>query len=45
MTPEERQDEIERLERIRAASMGMGGGYKDRVAAIDAKLAELRDEG
>ncbi len=41
MTDEQRANEIERLERLRAASLGRDG-YAARIAAIDAQLAELR---
>ncbi len=44
MTDEERKAEIERLEAKLAASQSMGGGYTDSIAAIEARLKELRDE-
>ena len=43
MTDDERQAEIDSLERKLAASQSMGAGYKDRKAAIEARLKELRD--
>lgn len=42
MTDEEKAAEIERLERLLAASEGEDG-YRDRVAAIKARLEELRE--
>jgi hypothetical protein len=41
MTEPQRLAEIERLEALLSASEQAGGGYKDRVAAIKARLAEL----
>lgn len=42
MTEPERLAEIARLEAMLEASRNAGGGYKDRVAAIEAKLGVLR---
>lgn len=42
MTDEEKAAEIERLERLLAASEAQGEGYRDRKAAITARLEELR---
>lgn len=46
MTDEERDAEIARLEAMLAASQSYsgGGGYKERIAAIEARLTELRSE-
>ncbi len=43
MSPEERAAEIERLEAKLAASRAQGSGYGDRIKAIEARLAELRN--
>lgn len=43
MTEEERRAEIERLEAKLRASQALGGGYADRIKAIEARLAELRN--
>jgi hypothetical protein len=43
LTPEMRKAEIARLEAMRTASLSMGSGYADRVAAIDTRLAELKE--
>ncbi len=39
----ERDKEIARLEFKLAASKSLGDGYRERIAAIEARLAELRD--
>ncbi len=44
MTDEDRQSEITRLEDMLKASERAGGGYKERCAAIEAKLEELRGQ-
>jgi hypothetical protein len=41
MTEPQRLAEIARLEAMLSASEGSGGGYKDRVKAIKARLNEL----
>lgn len=43
LTPEQRQAEIERLERKLASSRSFGSGYGDRIKAIEARLEELRN--
>lgn len=35
--------EIARLEQMRAMSVRMGSGYRDRIAEIDKRLAALRE--
>jgi hypothetical protein len=46
MSPEDREAEIARLEAMLGASQSYSGsgGYKERIEAINASLAELRDE-
>ena len=42
MTPAERTAEIDRLQLMLVASKASGGGYKERIAAIEAQLKILR---
>jgi hypothetical protein len=44
MTEPERLEEIARLEAMLSASEQAGSGYKDRVAAIKARLNELNSQ-
>lgn len=43
MTEAEKQAEIERLEAKLRASQALGGGYAERIKAIEARLVELRN--
>jgi hypothetical protein len=44
MTEPERLAEIERLQAMLDSSQAMGGGYKERIAAIETRLKVLRNE-